>query len=287
MPTFAGSRSMRENYETQGVDAYYASTGAAYRNPHFAGIMAAAWPALSTWVRSVLLPAHGEELGGDGAQILVGAAAQVTATPQPALPASALQQPPEAQEQQEDEQQPQGGGLDAAAHGRPQEAADGQPQSPARAPDAGAPASCTIPPPCYASPRGGGSCDGSCLRVLDLACGSGEASQAVGAWWQAVASCAVGDEGATGSGAAEAQQGGAEQEGGAWRLQRPAGGGLLLRLCVDAADPYTSEALRAWTGRSAETFSFQVRYLQRAVLMRPSSAVAPDTEGGTTLRIVI
>ncbi len=34
--TFAGSKSMRVNYES-GVDKYYMATGTEYRNPHMAG----------------------------------------------------------------------------------------------------------------------------------------------------------------------------------------------------------------------------------------------------------
>ncbi len=220
LQTFAGSVSMRENYDQQGVDGYYSQHGAAYRNPHVPGIMDACDGALDVWARCCLVPGH-PEISADQWESLLhprvlhcGSGTQRRRRPQhsgprpPPPPQDHQQQPPQ------DGCQPYGLSL----RGSEEQAA------------ALLPVSCQgIPLPHTA--QSVGYVAGPHIRVLDLACGSGEASQAVALWWQ-----------------------GTSLSSPATREQSTPS----LELLLDATDPFTGAAFSAWNqGAVAERFSFQ------------------------------
>eukprot|EP00798_Chlamydomonas_sp_ICE-L_P022125 gene22125-29186_t len=168
--TFAGSRSMRENYNTQGVDEYYANTGQEYRNPHFGSMLTAMGSILNLW-----LPMLCEEYG---------------------LPGSSG----EAGETGHEEEGPSVAAEKSVKVGR--------------------------------------------INMLDLACGAGEATQAIYMWEKVL----------NGYQAAPQHQKSRKDVG----PDSKAVAELLNRaLVVDACDPYTQAAYHQWTGQQAESFSFQ------------------------------
>ncbi|KAL6761794.1 hypothetical protein V8C86DRAFT_2528164 [Haematococcus lacustris] len=129
MDTFGGSRSMRVNYQ-DGVASYYARHGDSYRNPHFPAICAATSAILDVW-RSEWLAAH----------------------PLPPANLSRSRSP--------------GCSTDTPGAGV----------------EVDGPWVCA---PCCHHPS-----SGYALRLLDLACGSGEATQALLAWWHGSPSAAT------------------------------------------------------------------------------------------------
>ena len=98
-----------------------------------------------------------------------------------------------------------------------------------------------------------------CVHVLDLAAGSGEATQALQAWWSAPAISRGGARRpATSSVTAPINPPSLAELASPLpppSLPSPISSGL--RLCVDAADPYTYRAYAKRVGRPAELFTFQ------------------------------
>lgn len=98
-----------------------------------------------------------------------------------------------------------------------------------------------------AAPTGAqdGSATRPSMRILDLACGSGEASQAIELWWQNQCSSTPGldvQPPALGNAAVDAAR-----PHDAWARQ----------LIIEAADPFTGAAYHQWTGRRAHSWSFE------------------------------
>jgi hypothetical protein len=83
-----------------------------------------------------------------------------------------------------------------------------------------------------------------CLRMLDLACGSGEASQAIELWWEGHTNSRLPEELPPGMGKGTAAAGARPHD------TRP-------QLVIEAADPFTGAAYHQWTGREAHTWSFE------------------------------
>lgn len=91
----------------------------------------------------------------------------------------------------------------------------------------------------------------------EAAAGHGAGSQEVSEAGAAEASAgAAGDQGTLSSSAGASSRG-------------SIGAKLGVGLSVDAADPYTREAYALWTGRQAETFTFQVGPLGTGILLCP------------------
>lgn len=259
---------MSVNYE-QGVDTYYARNGADYRNPHFPGIVKAAGGALQQWLRDTVLPSH-TELPADTRQALAAAAAapvisgNIWAALRPRGLAGTAEASPDTQKASLEDHRHTvesagaaddgnggaepgtgaGAGADESTQlsDEPAQAdalacTDGAPRnSQPTCPELPIPAACTHH---HAGPT---------LRLLDLACGSGEATQAVAAWWAALAHAAC--EASTADPHTDAAGGDSDA------ADSVAVSGLSL--CLDAADPYTGAAFAQWTGRACETFSFEV-----------------------------
>lgn len=189
-----------------GVDNYYQEHGATYRNPHFPGIVAAAASILDLWWSKHVVPAQpslpvmdpltvqlvsgepgqgGRQLGHDSASTADQCTTQGTANADCPAPSACHAQ----NTQPTDCEDPAAG------------AGDKHPQDPSAANPAIMTGSCSDqvqeqeqeghrPQPHHTphAPRPvGEACDGYSrgpqVRILDLACGAGEATQAVEGWW--------------------------------------------------------------------------------------------------------
>lgn len=65
MATFSGDKSMRVNYNTNGVAGYYSEQGGCYRNPHFAAIVHATASIMEAWWPLLLQQSHASAAGGE------------------------------------------------------------------------------------------------------------------------------------------------------------------------------------------------------------------------------
>lgn len=102
------------------------------------------------------------------------------------------------------------------------------------------------------------------VHVLDLAAGSGEATQALQAWWSAPPAITGGSGSRSGTRRPTAAitppiraLSGAEPSSSLPPPSLPSPLSSGLQLCVDAADPYTHRAYAKQVGRPAELFTFQ------------------------------
>jgi hypothetical protein len=281
---------MRAAYTAQGVTGYYTEHAASYRNPHFARLCAALGAALDA------------EVGGREADLLLAAAPAGVGSPGGAASRQADGGGGEAADGSDGSEAAAGVGLgsscDGGVHGRSGEeqgpgpedgpGSSGKDDGGGRGGGGGGPRRCR----CGADAAwcnalrlnggggGGGGSDSSefggnsgggsgVLRVLDLACGSGEASLAVHAWLtRAPGPPPFGELHVRGTGSgrgcSEEGQGGHLSAGccGLWSSRpHPPTPTPVPYLCpphtppprparrqLTAADPFTADAYRARTG---------------------------------------
>ncbi|KAG2423682.1 hypothetical protein HYH02_015297 [Chlamydomonas schloesseri] len=265
----AGQASIRQAYDAMGVQQFYASHGARYTNPHEGQIFSALCQLLDSTPAAVWLGLQPPSRGGGGGQHQHAAAE----------PEEAAELDPDLNQDEDPDGQAAAGGSPGQQPGTSTEgggacAADGHHV----AGSVGYRARTAEEAAAIAAAVTSGLAAPVPLRVLDLACGSGEASACLAAWNQqrplpagrsgtgnadavSAAGAAAAGAGSGGGPAAAAGAGaGAGAAGGGKKAKgRAAAPPPLLpyELRITACDPYTRDAYVARTGRTAESWSFE------------------------------